>query len=198
MFGSLLHGRTLAWHAAQDPPGAWAFSDGDETLAELSWSGEEGLVRAETEGEVWRVRFTGTFLLRAVVESPRLAPRLLYAGGIGRGLARTPEGRGFVLFSQLDRERGFWVGMDDEEGNGVIRLHDRVGRGTFWTEVRVTPDPVPDDALGSLLLLWGGLRILRLRRPWLGLLTAPVTERSTQRALEALLASVRPRGDAFP
>jgi hypothetical protein len=69
-------------------------------------------------------------------------------------------------------------------------MHDRVGGGTLWTEVRVTPEPVPGYSLPTLLLLWGGLRILRLRRPWLGLLTAPVSERSTQRALEALAATV--------
>lgn len=45
------------------------------------------------------------------------------------------------------------MGFDDEAGAGVARMQDRMSGGALWTEVRLSPEPVPGDGLGTLLLL---------------------------------------------
>jgi hypothetical protein len=66
---------------APDPPGAWAHSVDGEIAAELVRSLEEGLVRAELEGDLWCIR-----LLPAGAEL-----RMVYAGSIRAGLARAAD-----------------------------------------------------------------------------------------------------------
>ncbi len=190
MFGPSLLGRTLEWHPADDPPGAWAYTSEGEIVAEFRWSRSEGVVRAEFEREVWRVRFAGTFLIRGVLQDSSGSPRMVYAGSLSRGLARSRDGRGFVLFPGLHREHGPWVGIDSARGDGVVRIRGRVGGGRLWSEVTLSPDPANRGCFGSLLLLWGGLQVLHLRRPWLSFLASGVSERGVQDAIEELARSM--------
>ena len=189
MLGSTLLGRTLAWHRTSDPPGGWAYSADDLELAELEWSRDEGLVRAEGDDGVWRVRPSGSFLLRCVVSDADERPRLVYAGSVGRGLMQSREGRRFVLFSQANVRDGPWMGIDDTDGTGVLRIRNRFGPGV-WSEVAVTPDPVFGRHVGELLVLWGALRVLLGRRPWLSWAIAATSDQNTRRVLDELLASV--------
>ena len=189
MLGSTLLGRTLAWHGTSDPPGGWAYSVDDLDIAELEWSRDEGLVRAESDSGVWRVRPFGGFLLRCVVSDAEEEPRLVYAGSVGRGLMESREGRRFVLFSQASFREGPWLGIDDAEGTGVLRMRTRFRPGP-WMEVAVTPDPTYARHVAGLLVLWGALRILESRRPWLRWAVAATSERNTQRVLDELVASV--------
>lgn len=178
MTGAFLIGRTLDWRPSGDLPGGWVYALGEETWAELSWDGPDRSVRAETAQGVWRVAFHGSLVLRSTVAPGTCeAPRLVFAGGLRRGLARFPDGPSFLLFSQMDRERGPWQGFDDVDGTGVLRMRGRLGGGAYWSEVTVTPDSFYANVAEPLLLLWGGLRILRLKRPWTAVLTAATTER---------------------
>jgi hypothetical protein len=161
----------------------------DLNLAELEWSRDEGLVRAESDDGVWRVRPFGGFLLRCVVSDAGEQPRMVYAGSVGRGLMESQGGRRFVLFSQAGFREGAWVGIDDAEGTGVLRVRARFGPGV-WSEVAVTPDRTYGRYVGELLVLWGALRILESRRPWLRWAVAATSERNTQRVLDELVASV--------
>jgi hypothetical protein len=167
-----------------DPVGGWAYSADDGILAELEWCRPEGIVRAEVDDEVWRVLFSGLLPLRAVLQDGLDRPRLVYAGSLRGGLIRVREGRGFVLVRGLDRNLGPWIGVDDAEGEGVLRIRGRVGMGTLWSEVTVSPNPRYGPFVGRLLLLWGSLHLLRLTRPWVGILSSGVSERAVQNALE--------------
>lgn len=182
-----LVGKTIDWRPLGDPPGSWVFADGDEILAELTWSRPERLVRIETAAGVWNIDFQGMLVLRgSLMRSTVEVPELLYAGGLHRGRARAREGRDFVLFSQWDRSLGSWTGFDDADGTGIVRVRGRVGRGEIWSEVTVTPDPFYGSFAPPLVLLWGGLRILQLRHPWLGILSAGASARFAQKEIERL------------
>lgn len=161
-----------------------------EVVAELGWSRPERLVRAEVEDGVWRMRFAGILPVRAVLLDPASEPCLVYAGSLRGGLARAARGRGFVFFSQLDRQRGPWSGVDDADGEGVLRILGRLGGGRVWSEVTVTPDPRYRDFVGQVLLMWGAIQVLRRRRPWLAPLSMGVSERAVQRTLHELEVSV--------
>jgi len=185
MLGTSLLGRTLVWQACPDPPGAWAFTLGDEVAAELEWS--DGGVRVEFPDEVGRMDVWGVLMIRAVlVAGEKDVPRLWYAGNLVRGLARCREGRGFTFVRGLDRQVGPWTGFDDAEGVGILRARGRVGGGAAWSEVAVTPDPVFSAAVGPLLVLWGALRIVHPRRPWLSWTAAVSSERAVQGEIERL------------
>ena len=187
MLGSILIGRELEWHATGDMPGSWAyFLDGD-LVADFSCSPEGREVRAEAEAEarVWRLLFHGAFLLRAgIYELPSEHPHLLFAGSLRRGLARHRTGQGFTLYSGLSRGIGPWVGIDDDQGNGVLRARGKVGGGVVGLSVTVTPDSRYADSVGSLLLLLGGLQVLRRKNRWLTLTTLFVSEAAVQREIE--------------
>ena len=193
MLGSLVMGRNLDWHPIGEIPGSWAYSLEGDTIAEFWWSPENREVRAEAGTQVWRIMFRGTFLLRAVVvKTEHDTPQLFFAGGIRRGLARCQNGPRFTLFTQLDRKLGPWAGIDDEQGTAILRVQGRVGEGTIWCTVKVTPDPRYTFFAEPLLLLWGGLQVLRQKYPWLTLTTVWVSEGATQREIEHLLASEGP------
>ncbi len=165
-------GRTLVWHATDDPPGGWVLALEDEPVAELAWSIEERLVRADVGDGVWRLAFEGVLSMRATLFDSARQPQLAWVGSLRRGTARTREGRDFVFFSQLDRHVGPWMGVDDASGEAVLRIRGRIGASGTWSEVTVTPDPRYRSLAGPLLLTWGGLQVLRRRRPWLGLMGA--------------------------
>lgn len=185
MLGPCLIGRTLAWRPYPDPPGAWAYTLDDEPVAELTWA--EGGVRVECPDEVGRLELSGLVMLRAVlVSGEKDVPRLWYAGNLTRGLVRCREGRGFTLVRGLDGRVGPWTGFDDANGDGVLRARGRVGGGAVWSEVAVTPDPSFAAAVGPLLVLWGGLRIVHVRRPWLTFTAAVSSERAVQEEIERL------------
>lgn len=185
MLGPALIGRTLVWRPHPDPPGAWALTLDDELVAELEWS--DGAVRVECPDEVGRVELSGMLMIRAVLVSGlNDAPRLWYAGNLTRGLARSREGRGFTFVRGLDGRVGPWTGFDDADGDGVLRARGRVGGGAVWSEIAVTPDPVFSVAVGPLLVLWGALRIVHLRRPWLTWTAGVVSERAVQEEIERL------------
>jgi hypothetical protein len=187
MLGSPVIGRVLEWHATGDTPGSWAyFLDGD-LLAEFSWSPGDRKVRVETDTRVWRLPFHGAFLLRAGVhESSNEHPHLLFAGSLRRGLARHRNGQGFTLHSGLARGIGPWIGIDDDQGNSVLRVRGRIGRGMIGLFVTVTPDSRYAAAVGSLLILLGGLQVLRQKNRWLTLTTLFVSEAAVQREIEHL------------
>jgi len=185
MLGPSLLGRTVVWRASPDPPGSWAFTLGDEVVAQLDWS--DGGIRVEFSDEVGRMEVSGTFMVRAVlVSGEKDVPRLWYAGNLFRGLARCREGRGFTFVRGLDRRVGPWTGFDDAEGAGVLRARGRVGGGDVWYEVQVTPDPVFSGAVAPLLVLWGALRLVHLRRPWLSFTAAASSERTVQAEIERM------------
>jgi len=185
MRGPSLLGRTVVWRPSPDPPGSWAFVLEDEVIAELEWS--DGGVRVEFPDEVGRMDVWGAWMIRAVlVSGEKDVPRLWYAGTLFRGLARCRDGRGFTFVRGLDRRVGPWTGFDDAEGTGVLRARGRVGGGAVWSEVDVTPDPVFSAAVGPLLVLWGALRIVHPRRPWLTVTAAVASERAVQREIERM------------
>jgi hypothetical protein len=152
MLGTSLIGQTLSWCPIPDPIDAWGFFLDDNPVAEVHRPSSRGVVRIET----------GTF-----------------AGSFRRGRARLYEGSEFVFFSKIDRKNGPWVGFDDLEGAGVLRVRGRSSRGEIWSEITTTPDGAHSRSVGPLILLWGALYLLRLRRPWLSLSTLAVSDRST-------------------
>ena len=189
-FGSALLGRELDWHPIGDTPGTWAYSLADKSIAEFWWSPESREVRAEAGTVVWRVPFQGVFLLRgAVVDTDTEVPRLVFAGGPRRGLVEIPNGPRFTLFSQLDKDLGPWAGIDDERGNGVLRVRGRIGRGSIWSAVKVTPDRTYANLLEPLLIFWGGISVLRQMIPWLSVTTLAASDVAIQREIERLLKS---------
>lgn len=192
VFEPSLIGKTLAWYPVADPPGGWAYALEDEVFAELEWSSSERAVRMEAGSEIWRVRFSGTYLIRAVLTDVSDAPCLFYAGAARRGLTCTRAGRGFVYFSQADFKEGRWEGFDDADGAGILRVRQRIGPGR-WSEVSVTPEPEYHRFIIPLLALWGGLDLLRRgRRRWWALATAFVSWRAAQRALDGLVGTEGP------
>ena len=135
------------------------------------------------------IRFARIVPVQGVLLDPAAEACLVYAGSLHRGLARSARGRGFVFFSQLDRHHGPWSGVDDADGEGILRIRGRLGGGRIWSDVTVAPDARYRDIVGQVLLTWGAIRVLRRRQPWLGLLSMGVSERSTQRALRELEVS---------
>ena len=193
MLGSLVMGRNLDWHPIGDTPAVWAYSLEGESIAEFWWSLENREVRAEVGTEVWRILFRGTFLLRGtVINTNGDAPQLCFAGGIRGGLAGFSDGPRFTLFTQLDRKLGPWAGIDDEQGNGILRVQGRIGGGSIWCTVEVTSDRRYTVFIEPLLLLWGSLQVLRRKNPWLSLTTVAVSEAAVQREIEHSLASESP------
>jgi len=191
-FGSVLLGRELEWHRVGNPPGTWAYSLHQQTIAEFWWSPEDREVRAEAGSAVWRIPFRGVFLLRGtVIETDAAVPRLVFAGGPRRGLMETPNGPRFILFSQMDKGVGPWVGIDDDRGNGILRIRGRIGRGSIWSAVNVTPDRKFAGVLEPLLILWGGISVLRQKIPWLGVTTLAASEKAIQREDESLIAGAK-------
>jgi len=187
MLGSSVIGRDLEWHATGDTPGSWAYFLDGNMLAEFSWSPEDREVRAEAETRVWRLPFLGAFLVRAGVYEPSSEhPHLLFVGSLRRGLARHRNGQGFTLNSGLARGIGPWVGIDDDQGNSVLRVRGRVGGGTIGLSVTVTPDSRYSASVGPLLLLLGGLQVLRQKNRWLTLTTLFVSEVAVQREIKDL------------
>ena len=190
MLGASLLGKTLAWCPIPDPPNAWGFLLGDEPMAELVWPTRGGVVRAEAGDEVLRLSFSGVVIVHGILRGQSEEAQALFAGSFRRGRARTADGRDFVLFSSIDRAIGPWVGFNDTEGAGVLRIRGRAGSGQIWSEVSVTPDASYRSVVSSLLLLWGGLQLLRLRRPWLGASTVAVSGRAARRGLDLLATGV--------
>jgi hypothetical protein len=187
MFASSLSGATLRWHSLDDPIGAWGLSLDGALIAEFSWSGEPPGVRVEAGSELWHLGFAGTFVIRGVeTRADSATPQLLYAGNLREGLALCREGREFMLISHLDPSVGQWTGFDDSEGNGVVRVQGRVGGGGIWSEVSVRPDQAHRDFIERLLILWGGLQILRQQRPWLSLTASLATSAATKREIRRL------------
>lgn len=192
MLGSILLGRELAWHPIGDRPGTWAYSLDNEQITQFWWSPETREVRAEAGTAVWRMPFRGVFLLRgAIFGTDTEPPHLLFAGGFRRGLAEIPGGPRFTLFNQFDREHGPWTGIDDEHENGVLRVQGRIGRGSIWSVVRVTPDRRYSTFVEPLLILWGGLSVLRQKIPWLSVTTLAASDAAVQREIERLRGSGR-------
>ena len=190
MFGSSVIGRGLEWRSTGDKPASWAYFLQGEMVAEFSRSSEDREVQAEAEAQVWRIPFHGTFVLRTGVFHPSAgAPSLVFAGSVKRGLARHQNGLGFTLYSGLTRGIGPWVGIDDERGNGVLRVRGRIGGGGFWHSVQVTPDPTYTVFVDPLLVLLGGLQVLRHTNRWLSLTTLFVSEDSIQWEIERLSAA---------
>ena len=189
-FGPGLLGRELDWNPVGDSSGTWAYFLENEPLAVFWWSRESREVRAESGTVVWRVPFRGVFLLRgAVIEADAEIPRLVFAGGPRRGLVEIPNGPRFTLFSQLEREIGPWIGIDDERGNGILRIRGRTGGGSIGSVVRVTPDRRYANLFEPLLVLWGGISVLRRKIPWLSVTTLAASEASIQREIERMLGS---------
>ncbi len=190
MYGPGLLGRELDWHSMGDSPGSWAYSLDNDPLAVFWWSTEGREVRAESGTVLWRAPFQGVFLLRgAVIEADVDSPRLVFAGGPRRGLVQIPNGPRFALFSQLERGLGPWIGIDDERGNGVLRIRGRVGGGSIGSVIRVTPDRRYANFLEPLLVLWGGISVLRRKIPWLSVTTLAASGASIQGAIERMLGS---------
>jgi hypothetical protein len=190
VFGAELSGRVLAFQPTGDPPGAWAFTRGEATLAELLWSREERAVRIDALGDVWRARFAGGHVLDGVIEAPDGSPRLLYGGGLSTGVALSRRGAPYELFVASDWRRGRWSGVDDVEGEGVLRATFRLGSDGLGSEVRLSPEPRHREDLWPLLFLWGGLRVFGQGRPFFRLLSLRVSRRAAERALHRLLASL--------
>jgi hypothetical protein len=193
ILGSFLLGRELDWHPIGDTPGTWAYSLDNRLIAEFWWSPETREVRAEAGAEVWRVLFRGVFLLHGVVvDTDAEFPQIFFAGGFRKGVAEIPNGPRFTLSSQLDRDLGPWAGIDDERGNAVLRVQGRIGRGSVWSVVKVTPDRRYSIFFEPLLLLWGGLSVLRQKIPWLSITTLAASDAAVQREIE------RQRGSGSP
>lgn len=190
VLGSFLLGRELDWHPIGDIPGTWAYSLDHRPITEFWWSPEAREVRAEAGTTVWRVPFRGVFLLRgATIRTDGGLPQLFFAGGLRKGLAEIPDGPRFTLFSQLHRALGPWAGIDDEYGNAVLRVQGRMGRGGIWSVIRVTPDRRYSIFIEPLLVLWGGLSIIRQKIPWLGVTTLAASAPQVQRELERMRGS---------
>jgi hypothetical protein len=187
MPGPNVLGRTLRWHAIQDPEGGRGLSFGDEILAEMWWSPSDGGVRAEAGDAIWTVDLAGARPIRGQVRpGAGGAPIILYVGGVRRGLARSREGAEFELFANSDLRRGPWMGVDHVGGDGVLRVRGRLGRGGFWSEISVTPDVRFRSVAWPLVLLWGSLRILRGRRPLLGFTANGMAEEAVRTMLDEL------------
>jgi hypothetical protein len=193
MLGSFLLGRELDWHTIGDISGTWAYSLDNKSIAEFWWSPETREVRAEAGIVVWRVPFRGVFLLScAIFGTEAEIPYLFFAGGLRRGLAEAPGGPRFFLFSGLGRECGPWAEIDDEEGNAVLQVHGRIGGGSIRSVVRVTSNRGYSVFVGPLLVLWGGLSILRRKLPWLSVTTLAASDAAAQREIERLQGSRSP------
>ena len=191
MSGSSLQGRTLTWHALGDPPGAWCYALDEEIIAELVWSPAHSGVQAEVGSEVWRVHFSGTLLVRGVLTAVASGkPQLVYAGSLRQGLVLCREGGRFVFGSHWDRSLGPWAGFDDADGTGVLQIRGRVGGGGWWSEIAIAPAGPQQGVIKRLLVLWGSLQLLRLRRRWLSLTGGAATAASVQRELGRLAVSV--------
>lgn len=187
LLGSFLLGRELVWHPVGDLSGSWAYSLDNRPVAEFWWSPETREVRAEAGTSVWRVPFRGVFLLRgAILGTDAEVPDLFFAGGLREGLAEFPDGPRFTLFSGLDRQSGPWAGIDDDEGNAVVRVRGRIGGGSVWSVVRVTTERRYSRFVGPLLVLSGGLSILRRKIPWLSVTTLAASDAAAQREIERL------------
>lgn len=189
-FGTVLLGRELEWLPMGDTPGTWAYSLDNQTIAVFWWSPADREVRAEVGTALWRVPFQGVFLLRSsVIDTDVKVPRLLFAGGLRKGLMEIPNGPRLILFSQLDRDIGPWMGIDDERGNGILRIRSRIGKGRIWSAVKVTPERRFANLIEPLLVLWGGISILRQKVPFLSVTTLAASEAAVQRAIERMLGS---------
>jgi hypothetical protein len=188
MFGPSLLGQTLAFRPLSGLFGDWGYSLDGEPLAGMHWSGSERSVRAECDNGAWQVLLPRGFLTRAVVSDAADRPRLVYAGGVSRGLSQAREGRRFFVYSRASPREGRWVGVDDLDGDGVLRMRGRTGPG-IWSEVNVTPAPVFGRFIVPLLLLVGSLQMEGMARRWRVWTTAMVSERAAQAALEGLVTS---------
>lgn len=186
-----LTGRTLQWHPAADPPGAWAFAVEGNDVAETWWDADEGLVRVETATDVWKAEPMGLRpVCLSVGPAGGLVPHVVYAGELARGLVRFRTGREFELFAQLQQGRGPWAGIDDDRGEGVLRMVGRLGMGRMSWATSVSPEPRFSRVVWPLLVVWSALRTLRMKRPWLGLTAMGMSAGGVTRALEALEGAV--------
>lgn len=169
VFGPDLVGRSLILRPTEDPIGGWVYGlDGDE-VAEMVWSRSERAVRMVTEAGVCRIRFRGLFVLSGVVVvGEDEVVQAQFRGGLAGGNVAVAPGRPFVYSSHIDGRVGPWRGVDDPEGEAVLRVRGRLDRGAGWFEVTVTPLPFYGVFVGPLLALLGGLQVLHLARPWLG------------------------------
>jgi hypothetical protein len=133
------------------------------------------------------------FLLHgAVIDTDAEFTQIFFAGGLRKGVAEIPNGPRFTVFSQLDRDLGPWAGIDDEQGNAVLLVQGRIGRGSVWSVVKVTPDRRYSIFFEPLLLLWGGLSVLRQKIPWLSITTLAASDAAAQREIERQLKSGSP------
>lgn len=190
MFEGQLQGQLIDFHRTADPPGGWAFTVSDQVLAELAWSHNEQAVRIECAEEVWRARFSRGRVFNGVLETSGRVPLMLYGGGVAAGVAMSRSGVEYELFVAFDWRRGPWSGIDDVNGDAVLRARARLGLGGFRFEVGLSPDSRHRSDLGALLCLWGSLRILRHRRPLARVVPTPTTRRAGERALGRLLESM--------
>ncbi len=189
MLGASLVGRTLAFRSSSDPPDGWVITLGDVALAELAWA--DGGVRVETPDEVGRVDVHGTWMVRALLSAGEAdVIRLGYVGSLHRGLARAREGAGFTFVRGVDRSVGPWEGFDDERERAVLRIRSRMAGGAVWSEITVAPERATATSAGLLVVLWGALRIVALKRPWLSFTASGVSERAVQREIARLDATL--------
>jgi hypothetical protein len=193
MLASSLPGASLEWQALDDPIGAWGLTLDGDLIGEFSWSRDREGVRVELGPEIWQLGLEGTFLIRGMATRVgSRTPQLLYAGNLRQGMALCREGRHFMLISHVDPGVGQWTGFDDSEGNGVVRVRVKVGGGRIWSEVSVAPGGAHRDFTERLLVLWGGLQILRHRQPWLSLTAAFARTAGNERVLRRLARDVSP------
>ena len=149
------------------------------------------MVRVETEHDVWHIGFSGVFMIRGTVrDSLSAAPRILYAGTIRRGFARFSEGVGFAFSPSWDWGVESFFNVSDEKGNEVLSKKGREENPHQWMEIKMTREAAYQRFVGPLLILWGGLRILKQNRPWLIWLPSGTSERSARRVLDEWVSSV--------
>jgi hypothetical protein len=190
MFGEQLQGQVIDFHSTNDPPGGWAFTLRGAVLADLAWSREERVVRIEALEEVWWGRFSRGRVFGGVIEAAGGSPQLLYGGGLATGVAASRGGADYELFAALDWRHGAWAGIDDAGGSAVLRARGGLGRRGPAFEVELSPEPRHRQDLWPLVFLWGSLRILRLRRPFGGILPVRTSRRAAERALGRILESL--------
>lgn len=185
-----LLGETVLLGLGGDLPGEWVCQVGDEVLADIFWAPEDGAVRVETDAGVWRAYLSGWRVLEGVVENPEGVRVLAYGGGAANGLLQSRFGRTYELFAQLDFGRGPWAGIDEVDGDGVLRAVSRFGAMGAAMEIQVTPEPYYREDAGALVFFYSALRVFSFRRPFLRVLSGRTRRAVAERALAHVLDQV--------